>query len=68
MAQKLYLEFELNNDPKKSKTIAIANPKDGLTKTAVMEVMQKIVDKQAYAGVTGARDAYMKETVVTPLA
>lgn len=68
MANKLYLEYEQNNDPKKIKTVVIANPKAGLTKAEATAVMQKFVDKNAYADVTGVHDAYLKETVVTQLA
>ena len=68
MANKLYLEYEQNNDPKKIKTVVIANPKAGLTKAEATAVMQKFVDKKAYADVTGVHDAYLKETVVTQLA
>ena len=68
MAKKLYLEYEMNNDPKKSKIVAIANPKAGLTKDEATAVMQKFVDQKAYADVTGVHDAYLKETVVTQLA
>ena len=68
MAKKLYLEYEMNNDPKKSKIVAIANPKEGITKAEATAVMQKFVDKKAYAQVTGVKDAYLKETVVTELA
>ena len=68
MAKKLYAELELNNDPKTLKTIIIANPKAGLTKAEATAVMQKFVDKKAYADVTGVHDAYLKETVVTQLA
>ena len=68
MANKLYLEYEQNNDPKKVKTVVIANPKAGLTKAEATAVMQKFVDKNAYADVTGVHDAYLKETVVTQLA
>lgn len=67
MAKKLYLEYEMNNDPKKSKIVAIANPKAGITKAEAIAVMQKFVDKQAYADVTGISDAYLKEVVVTKL-
>lgn len=68
MAQKLYLAYEMDNDPKKVKTITIANPKEGITKDEAVAVMQKFIDKQAYADVTGISDAYLKETVVTKLA
>ena len=68
MAKKLYLEYEMNNDPKKSKIVAVANPKDGITKAEATAVMQKFVEKKAYEGVTGIKDAYLKETVVTQLA
>ena len=68
MAKKLYAELELNNDPKKLKTIIIANPKAGITKAEATAVMQKFVDQKAYADVTGVHDAYLKETVVTQLA
>ncbi len=68
MAQKLYLEYEQNNDPKKIKTVAVANPKEGITKAEATAVMQKFVDKKVYDEVTGVHDAYLKETVVTPLA
>lgn len=68
MAKKLYLEFEMNNDPKKVKTITVANPREDLTKAEATAVMQQFVDKKAYANVTGVKDAYMKESVVTQLA
>ena len=68
MAKKLYLEFEQHNDPKKLKTVVIANPKAGITKAEATAVMQKFVDQKAYADVTGVHDAYLEETVVTQLA
>ena len=68
MAQKLYLEYEQNNDPKDIKTVTVANPKEGITKAEATAVMQKFVDKKVYDKVTGVKDAYLKETVVTPLA
>ena len=68
MAKKLYAELELNNDPKKLKTVVIANPKAGLTKAEALEMMQKFVDLKAYPEVTGVHNAYLKETVVTKLA
>ena len=68
MAQKLYLDYEVNNDPKKVKTVTVANPAPGLAKADVLAVMQKFVDKNAYADVTGVKDAYLKETVTTKLA
>ncbi|MBE6099460.1 MAG: DUF2922 domain-containing protein [Anaerovibrio sp.] len=68
MAQKLYLEYEQNNDPKKVKIVTVANPKEGITKAEATAVMQKFVDKKVYDEVTGVHDAYLKETVVTPLA
>ena len=68
MAKKLYAELELNNDPKKLKTIIIANPKAGLTKDEATAVMQKFVDMKAYPDVTGVHDVYLKETVVTKMA
>ncbi|WP_027407227.1 DUF2922 family protein [Anaerovibrio sp. RM50] len=68
MAQKLYCEYELDNDPKKIKTVIVANPAEGIAKADVLAVMQKFVDKKAYAEVTGVHDAYLKETVVTKLA
>ncbi|ORT99200.1 hypothetical protein D081_2065 [Anaerovibrio sp. JC8] len=68
MAQKLYLEYELNHNPKKSKTVVVANPMPGLTKADALAVMQKFVDKKAYENVTGVKDAYLKETVTTNLA
>ncbi len=68
MAQKLHMEYELDNDPKKIKTVIVANPAEGIAKADVLAVMQKFVDKKAYAEVTGVHDAYLKETVVTKLA
>jgi len=68
MAKKLYLEFEEHNDPKKLKTVVIANPKAGITKAEAIAVMQKFVDMKAYPDVTGVHDVYLKETVVTKLA
>ena len=68
MAQKLYCEYELDNDPKKIKTVIVANPAEGIAKADVLAVMQKFVDKKAYAEVTGVHDAYLKETGVTKLA
>lgn len=68
MAGKLYLVYELNNDQKKTKTITVANPKPGLTKAEALAVMQQFVDKKVYDGVTGVKDAYIKESVVTQLA
>ncbi len=68
MAQKLQMEYELDNDPKKIKTVIVANPAEGIAKADVLAVMQKFVDKKAYAEVTGVHDAYLKETVVTKLA
>lgn len=68
MAQKLYMEYIMNDDPKKVKTVVVANPKEGLTKAEATAVMQKFVDKKAYDQVTGVKNAYLKETVVTDLA
>ncbi|MBP3231406.1 MAG: DUF2922 family protein [Anaerovibrio sp.] len=56
------------NDPKKVKTITVANPREDLTKAEATAVMQQFVDKKDYANVTGVKDAYMKESVVTQLA
>ena len=69
MAQKLYLDYVVNNDPKKVKTVTVANPAPGLAKADVLAVMQKFVDKKAYEDdhVTGVKDAYLKETVTTKL-
>ena len=68
MTQKLYLVYEENNNPKKLKTVIVANPMPGLTKAEALAVMQKFVDKNAYASVTAVHDAYLKEVVTTQLA
>ena len=54
MAKKLYAELELNNEPKKLKTIIIANPKAGLIKDEATAVMQKFVDGHSFRYSLGA--------------
>lgn len=74
MAKNLILTF---SQGKRSKSLSLGNPKLDLKKSDVLPVMQDIVDKQALLvkdtedamlPVDGIKDAYYKETIVTPLA
>lgn len=74
MAKNLILTF---SQGKRSKSLSLSNPKLDLHKSDVLPVMQDIVDKHALLvkgaddamlPVDGIKDAYYKETIITPLA
>lgn len=66
------LEVVFETDTKKSVTLSISDPKDGLTKAEVTPVMQSIIDKKLIVNASGELASISKvqvrETTVTDLA
>lgn len=46
---KRVLKLSFKNEKNKTKTIAIANPKEGLSKEVVQDAMSKIVEAKAFS-------------------
>ena len=71
MAKKLNMVFTRGESG--TKTISLAEPKDGITASEVKGVMQNIVDKDVFQfedgfPIDGIKRAYIRETVITELA
>ena len=70
MAKKLNMVFTRGEDG--TKTISLADPKDGITASQVTGVMQNIIDKDVFQFETGSpidgiKRAYIRETIITEL-
>ena len=70
MAKKRNLVFTRGESG--TKTISLAEPKDGITASEVKGVMQNIVDKDVFQfedgfPIDGIKRAYIRETIITEL-
>ena len=70
MAKKLIIVFTRGESG--TKTISLAEPKDGITASEVKGVMQNIVDKDVFQfedgfPIDGIKRAYIRETIITEL-
>ena len=70
MAKKLNMVFTRGESG--TKTISLADPKDGITASEVKGVMQNIIDKGVFkfdtgSPIDGIKRAYIRETIITEL-
>ena len=70
MAKKLNMVFTRGESG--TKTISLAEPKDGITASEVKGVMQNIVGKDVFQfedgfPIDGIKRAYIRETIITEL-